>query len=549
MAQTKHRVLILGGGFAGVYTGMYLEKALRWRRNANVEITIVNRENYIVFQPLLPDVISGAIEILHVVCPIRRLVRKAHLYTREIDHIDLARRRVTLAPGVRPEPLVLEYDHLVIGLGTALDYSKVPGMREHAISFKYLGDALRLRNHLVHLLEEADNERSPDERAKLLTFVVAGGGFSGVECMAELHDFVCHASRAYQNVRVADCRFVLLQSAERTLPEMDERLALKAQQILERRGIEVMLRARLAAVTAQSAVVARKDSAEPLVLPTRTTVATVPAGAHPMISALPCPLERGRIRVDATLAVPGWEGLWAVGDCAAVPQNDGSFSPPTAQHALRQAKVCAANILATLDGRPSTTFDFPGLGKMGSLGRGAAVAEVLGIKLSGILAWLLWRGVYLSKLPGLDRKVRVFTDWVLDLILPRDITQVRIFAPDSIETEHFEPGEVVFEQGNFGDKLYFIAKGEVNIVKDGETVATLNKGDSFGEIALVADQPRGATVQARTALDVVSVSRAAFNRLIAHLPGMKQTIDEIIVRHGGSRPVDDDQPQDVASDA
>lgn len=211
-AAAPRRIVILGGGFAGVYAGTYLARAAR-RAGVPIELTIVNCENYIVFQPLLPDVISGAIETLHVVSPIRRLVPIPRLVTREIQAIDLAQRRITLGPGFQPELLTLEYDGLVIGLGTVLDSGKVPGMSEHGISFKYLGDALKLRHHLVETLEEAD----PQERQRLLTFVVAGGGFSGVECMAELHDFVHSAVRAFQTIRPADCRFVLLQSAERIL--------------------------------------------------------------------------------------------------------------------------------------------------------------------------------------------------------------------------------------------------------------------------------------------------------------------------------------------
>lgn len=533
MPENTTHVLILGGGFAGVYTAMYLGKALRREERERIKVSLVNRENYIVFQPLLPEVISGTIETLHVISPIRRLAPHAHLHTREIEEIDLSTKTVRLAPGFRPKPLLLHYDHLVISLGTLLDYTKVPGMQEHAIPFKYLGDALRLRNHLVHVLEEADIEPDPEERRKLLTFVVAGGGFSGVECVAELNDFVGTAARAYRQIRPNEPRVVLLQSGERILPEMEARLAQYAHRVLERRGIEIRLNTRLQAVTANEAIIQEKGVHQPEAIACRTTVVTVPAGPHPLITQLPCSLEGGRIRVSPCLEVPQWPGVWALGDCAAVPQPDGLISPPTAQHALRQAQTCAHNILAAIRGQPMKPFDFTGLGKLGSLGRRSAVAEVLGIQLSGFLAWLLWRGVYLSKFPGLDRKLRVATDWLLDLLLPKDITQVRIFQPEAVAQEHFESGEVVFDQGDYGDKIYFIVKGEADIIKDGTPVATLRAGDVFGEIALVSDCPRTASVRARTSLDVVTVSRRAFKKLLAHLPGVKTTMEDIMSRHLG----------------
>lgn len=510
---------------------MYLSRALTADERRRIRITLVNKENYIVFQPLLPEVISGAIEMLHVISPIRRLVPGAELYTREIEAIDLQQRTVRLAPGFRPKPLTLPFDHLVIGLGTRLDAAKVPGMQEHAIPFKYLGDALRLRNHLVHVLEEAAIETEQQQREKLLTFVVAGGGFSGIECMAELNDFVREAIKHYPTIQPHELRMIVLQSGERILPEMVERLANFAHRLLTERGIDIRLRTRLQAVTAESAIIQNQLSHQREAIPTRTVVATVPAGAHPLLEQLPCQRQAGRLCVTEFLNVPDWPGVWALGDCAAVPQPDGILSPPTAQHALRQARTCAANVLAEIRGGRKQPFSFTGLGKLGSLGRRSAVAELFGVKLSGLPAWLIWRAVYLWKLPGFDRKIRALMDWFLDVILPRDITQVRIFQPDAVIQEHFEPGEIVFDQGDFGDKIYFIVKGEVEVIRDNEVVARLSDGDVFGEIALVSDTARTASVLATTPLDVVTVSRSAFKKLLAHLPGVRSTMSEIMRQH------------------
>src|SRR5277367_6267046 len=246
----KRTILILGGGFGGVYTAVHLEKLMTAAEREVIEITIVSRDNYIVFQPLLPEVISGSVQLNHVISPIRRLARTARLYTREVEAIDIGKRMVKLSPGAKPTPSMITYDHLVIALGTRLDHSKIPGMREHACPFKYLGDALYLRNQLVRVLEEAEAESDPKLRRALLTFVVAGGGFSGVECIAEMNDFLREAVQSYHQISEKDLRLVLLQHANRILPEMTESLAGFAHMLLAKRGVEIQLGAGLKAVTA-----------------------------------------------------------------------------------------------------------------------------------------------------------------------------------------------------------------------------------------------------------------------------------------------------------
>lgn len=528
----KKRILILGGGFGGVYAALYLEKGMTAAEREQTEVTIVSNENYIVFQPLLPEVISGTIEMLHCITPIRRLAKRATLYTRTIEEIDIENRTVRLSPEYRPKPIHLKFDQLVVGLGTRLNYDLVPGMREHAIPFKYLGDALRLRNQAVGVLEEASVETDPEERRKLLTFVVGGGGFSGVECIAELNDFLRAALKAYPKIQKDDVRCILLQSADRILPELGEGLAEYAQKILAKRGVDVRLNVRLKAVSSDGAIVQDKATKEIRTIDARTVVSTVPAAPHGLITTLPCELERGRIKVTENLDVPGFPGLWAVGDCAAVPQKDGIMSPPTAQHALRQAKTCADNILASMRNKPMRAFGFTGLGKLASLGQRSAVAEVMGIKFKGILAWLFWRTIYLSKFPGFDRQIRIAMDWTLDILLPRDITQIRIFQPEAVLQEHFHAGEIIFDEGDYGDKFYSIVSGEAEIVKGGKVLATIGEGKIFGEIALIEDSVRNATIRAKTAVDVISVARPAFKHLVTHLPGIRDFVEGIMRERG-----------------
>jgi NADH dehydrogenase len=527
------RILILGGGFGGVYTAVHLEKLMTPEERESTEITIVSRDNYMVFQPLLPEVISGSVELNHVICPIRRLAKSARLYTHEVESIDLNNRTVKLSPRLKPASTVLSYDHLVIALGTQLDYSKIPGMREHATPFKYLGDALYLRNQLVAALECAETEQDPEIRRSLLTFVVAGGGFSGVECIAEMNDFLREAIRSYHNIFEKDLRLILLQRSDRILPELTEGLSKFASQLLMKRGVEIQFGVGLKAVSADAVIVENAKTKAVTEIATRTTVATVPAGPHALITMLPLPQDHGRIRVDQGMEVMDTPGIWAIGDCALVQQIDGNISPPTAQHALRQAKTCAQNILASMRGTKKQIFAFTGLGKLGSLGRRSAVAEIFGIHLKGLVAWMLWRGVYATKFPGLDGQIRLLVDWILDVFLPRDITQLRLFHEEPVHREHFEAGQQVFGMGDVGDKVYFIAKGQVAVVKDGEPVAYLADGEMFGETALVCNRSRNATVRSLTAVDLVVVNRPAFQTLLANLPGLSASIENIMSARTG----------------
>ena len=526
MTSGMTRIVILGGGFGGVYTARHLEKSLTRAEHGRVEITLVSKENYVVFQPLLPEVISGSVDMLHVISPIRRFAKRTRLVTREVEAIDLDRKVVRLAPGHRPHSLELPYDHLVIAMGNRLDGSKIPGVPEHAIPFKYLGDALRLRNHVVGCLEEAAIENDPEERRRLLTFVVAGGGFSGVECIAELQDFLRDAVRAYPSIDPHGIRLILLQRDARILPELTESLARYAEKVLAKRGIDIRLNVGLRSMSARSVTLEHKTTKETETIAAATCVATVPAGPHPVVATLPV-AEHGRIPVNEHLE-SARKGVWALGDCALVSLADGTTSPPTAQHALRQAKTCAANILAALRGGTPSAFTFSGLGKLASLGRRNAVAEILGIRITGLPAWLLWRGVYASKFPGFDGQLRLLVDWMLDAFLPRNITQLRIAHAEAVEREHFQPGESVFAAGDVGDKVYFVVRGALDAIRDGQAVGALAAGDVFGETALLAMSTRNATVRATAATDVISVSRDAFEAILRHVPGVAPAMERIV---------------------
>ena len=505
------RVVIVGGGFGGVYTALALEKLLR---PAQAEICLVNRENYFVFQPLLPEVISGSIGLLDTVSPIRRLCPRTQLYVREVERIDLARRVVVLAPGFRPRTTELAYDYLVLATGTITEFSGMPGLAEHAIPFRTLGDALRLRNRAIEALEEAANETDLDFRQRLLTFVVGGGGFSGVEVIAELNDFLRGAVGHFNTIQKEEIRCVLVHSGERILPEMKPALAEYAQKLLRRRGVVLKLNARVKAATADAVVLNTGET-----IPARTLVSTVPAGLTPLVASMDCAKEKGRLVVNTSLELAGHEArVWALGDSAAIRMAGGEMAPPTAQHATREAETVARNIVAAMFGGEKTTFQFGGLGKLGSLGHHSAVAQILGLKISGFPAWLLWRTVYWMKMPGLDRKCRLGLDWLAGLLFPPDLVQLRVQASGNIVNEHFEAGEAIFEQGDVGDRLYVIRKGQVEVVRDGRQVAVLGAGESFGEMALLSGAPRNATVRATQPTDALAVAKGDLAKLLANFP-------------------------------
>jgi len=528
MANKSHtKILILGGGFGGVYTAMALEKLLK--KDASVEISLVNKENYLVFQPMLAEVVSGSIGLLDTLTPIRRLCPRTNLFTREVESIDLQSRIVTTSTGIRPRPSHLDYDQLIIALGNVTSFTGQSGLHEHALPFKYLGDALVLRNHLIHALEEADIERDPEVRRTLLTFVVAGGGFSGVEAVAEVNDFIRVASRSFRNINPGEIRVVLLHAGSLILPELPDALARFAQSLLQRRGLDIRLNTRLVGATAEYALLEDGER-----IPTKTLVSTVPSAPNPMVAALPCKKERGKVVVNEYLEVPDYPGVWALGDCAWIPDHKtGQAYPPTAQHAIREARCLANNIVANMKGRAKKGFAFKALGKMGALGHHSAAGEVFGFKVSGFLAWLMWRAVYLMKLPGLDRKIRVSTDWFLDLILPLDIVQIKTERTPGMGRAHFEPGEVIFSQGDMGDRLYVVVEGEVEVVKEDSgkepiRLAHLGPGDCFGEMALVSDNPRMATVKSCTSVNVLTLDRDAFHALFAHLPPLRGLFEQLI---------------------
>lgn len=532
MQSNATRIVILGGGFGGVYAARALERILR--EDPATEVSLISKENYFTFHPMLPEVISGEIGLLDTVSPLHGLLPRTRVYVREIESVDLERRVVRLQPGFARRIQELPFDHLVVALGNVTDFRGLPGLHEHAMSFKSLADAISLRNHLIHVLEEASVESEPDMRRELLTFVVAGGGFSGVEVCAELNDFVRKVARERRVAQLEELRVVLLHSGERILErEVPASLGTYAEKILRHRGIELRLKSRLATASPAAAILAGGER-----IPCRTLVSTVPSAPHPLIASLDVPKDKGKITVDGHLHVTGSNHLWALGDCALIPLPAGGYAPPTAQHAVREATILAHNIVATMRGQKLKTFAFAGLGKLGALGRRSAVAELMThVRLSGILAWFAWRTIYWFKLPGFSRKVKVGLSWMLDLLLPTETIQLRLNSPSALSQLHFEPGDTVFRQDDVGDAFYMILDGEVEICRENagqppQRLAVMRTGEFFGEMALLGRQPRSATVRALTPLTVLALRGREFHALVDHIPSLRGSIQQVMDRRG-----------------
>ena len=417
MPAQPTRIVILGGGFGGLAAARELERILP--RDATVEITLVNRENFFLFTPMLHEVAASDLDLATIVSPLRRLLKRTRLFIGTVEDIDAAAQTVTVAHAGGVHTHDLPYDHLVVALGAVTNFYDIPELAERASSMKSLGDAIELRNQLIAQLEEADFECNRDVRGPLLTVLVAGGGFAGVETVAAVNDFVREAVRFYPNIRQSDVRVAVVHPGSFLLPELGQELGQYTHARLAERGVDVMLNTKVTGFNGSRTVLSSG-----LEIDARTLVWTAGVSANPMVECLPCERSRGRIVVNGYLQSPDLPNVWAVGDCASITdQATGQNYPPTAQHALREGACVARNIVAELTGAPKTVFSFSTIGLLAAIGRRTGVANVLGLKFSGFVAWWLWRTIYLAKLPRLEKKVRVALDWTLDLVFAKDLVQ------------------------------------------------------------------------------------------------------------------------------
>lgn len=422
----KTRVVILGGGFAGMRTALRLEQ--EFRTNPAMSFTLVSETNALLFTPMLAEVAGSSLEPSHISTPLRSSLHRTEFTRSSVAGVDLDRRCVLLASdkGDPSETHEIPYDHLVFALGAVSNYLGMPDLEKNSFNFKSLIDAILIRNHVIEMFEKADRETDPARRRAMLTFVIAGGGFAGVELAGALNDFAHGILADYPRLPAADLSVILVHSHDRVLPELSESLARYAQTRMTERGVVFRLKTRLR--DAKPGLVVLTDGE----IPAETLVWTAGVAPNPVIKSLPLEKDkRGALIVDDSLAIPGHAGLWALGDCAAVIDAK-SRKPcaPTAQFALREADVVAKNIREQMEGRPLKPFHFNSLGSLCVVGHQTACAEITvpfardrAMQFSGLLAWAMWRGIYLAKLPGIEQKIRVLMDWTVEIFFPPDIVQ------------------------------------------------------------------------------------------------------------------------------
>ena len=409
-------IVVAGGGFAGTT----LVRALQRRLPRGPSLTLISEESYTTFNPMLPEAVGAAIFPEQAVAPIRAMLASSTRFVMgSVKAVDIDNRVLTCETLAGPRSFA--YDHLVLALGSRARLDLVPGMAEHALPLKTVGDALHIRNAVLRRAARIELESDRSLRRRLGRFVVIGGGFSGVEVAGQLADCLASIGRYYPRVAAGELEVVLLQDFDRLLPELPPRLGAAALDSLDSRRVRVKLGARAAEITRQGVRLADGSF-----VPSGTIVCTIGTRPNPLIQDLKVALDKGRIPVAPDLSVPGRDGLWALGDCALVPNaDDGKFAPPTAQFAVQEAKHLAGNLIAKLSNGKTKPFRHRSRGMMASVGHLKGVAELFGVPLTGLAAWLLWRAYYLSQMPTLGRKLRIFVEWTWGMFFPADITHLR----------------------------------------------------------------------------------------------------------------------------
>jgi len=519
----KKKVIVIGGGFGGIFAAKSLEKLGR----GLVDVELINNNNYFVFQPLLPEVASSNLNASDAVVPLRQLLTRVQVRQARVMGIDFERKIVIVIQGARMTPVELPYDELVIALGTGVDLDRIPGMADHALTMKDLTDAHVLRTHAIGCLETADVTTDRVVKDQLLTFVVVGAGFSGVETAAELNELISRALRYYHNIKREDVRMYLVEFAQRILPTFPAELAEYATENLRANGIEV-----LTGIGTKSATSTGVELTDGRIINTSTVVATIGNGPHPLVQALGLDMHWGRIRTDRYMQVPGQDHVWALGDAALIPLNDdpkedpADYATQTAQFAVREGAQLAANLVAKLKGQDMKPFAYKSKGSLASLGMSKAVADVYGVKMSGILAWLLWRSFYLSFLPGFIAKLRVGLNWLINAIMPPNIVQLRMRQP-ATRYIHFWKGDKVFEPGMLIDGFYTVVNGRFKLTIDNpETGEHFEKefrpGDHFGERVLLRSHLRTGLVEALEDGLLLFTAQKDFRRFARAFPALRE---------------------------
>lgn len=525
------RVVIIGGGFAAVQ----FAKTLRARlRPSDCEILLFNRENHMVFHPLLADVAGASINVDAAAAPLRQMLPGVGCRTERVERIDLSASEIEYdeGKGVRTR---LHYDHVVLACGADSNLGIIPGMTEHAFAFKVMRDAIDLRQHVVRQMEHAEATADAERRRWFLHFIIVGAGFSGVEVAGELNELVRSSTRFYRNFREEDVVVTMVHSQNQILPEVAPALRDFARKKMEKAGVTILLNSRAVAATREGVELegGRK-------LLGATIVCTIGTTASPLVQSLHVPKEKGRIRTTPEMRIEGLSNAWALGDCALIINDfDKKPSPTTGQFAERQGRQAARNLVRILNGEPTQPFSFKALGQLCSIGGYSAVAEMFGMRFSGFLAWFMWRGVYLFKLPTWSRRCKVALDWAWDVLFPRDLSFLNTDATLNLTHAYYLPGDYIHHQGELARTFCIIDEGEVEASKvtppdpEPKIVAVLSKGDFFGEATLLGDHPHETSVRARTVVRLTQIGSGLFAQLAGASTPLRDLLSRTLTRRSG----------------
>ena len=522
--MSRKRVLILGGGHAGVRCAR--ELIAHRRAGDEIDITIVSRENVEVWHGLMPQIVSGVLQAQHVLIPLREILPGVTIYTREIESIDPVKRQVVLSLGGESDEVALEADYMVVALGSVTDLSRFPGLTEHALQTKTIGDFIHLRNHLIEMLEAASVTTDTAERQRRLTFVVAGAGYAGVEIASEANEFLRASLRSYPMISSGELRVVTVDILDRVLPTFNDHLAQRVVDRMRNRGIELRLGVGIKEATAGAVVLADGSRIE-----TRSIIATVGIGTNPLVRGMPVELQRGRIPCDAFCRVPGWPGVYAVGDNAAVP--DAASGQPfgaMVMVAFGEGRQAAYNILAQVRGEPPAPCHPARFGEVALLSRRYGVAQVRGVALHGWPASLVSRALFLSFMPTWRRRFGLALHWMGSALMPDNLTPLPIGRSNTVVPMRFGAGETIVREGELSGRFYVITAGEVEVLQlvhgEEQVIRKLGPGDHFGEIAALGDRRRTATVRTVTQTSVLSLARQDFAALVEHLPALQDALTQ-----------------------
>lgn len=421
------RIVVLGGGFAGVECVKQLERGLS--SNSDTEIVMISEDNFLLFTPMLPQVASGTIQTRNIVMPIRTVIKKARFYEGRVKNIDPVARKVSVWGTPEKRGVTLDYDYLVVALGSETNFFGMGDLEANSFQMKTLNDAVSVRNRVIDMLEQADNEADLEVKRSLLTFVVVGGGFAGIETAGELNDLLADALKHYPGVRHKDVDVRVLEALPAILPGFSEKLASFAEHRMVREGIRIMLRTAVTGFDGNEVATKDLETGKTGRLYTKTLIWT--AGVTPVntIKRSIFKTERGKMVVDEYLEAEGYPGVFAAGDCAlSVDPATGKPYAPTAQLAEAQAKRVAGNLNAAINGKKMKKFSYVPRGQMAVIGKRAGIASVFGLNIQGVIAWMLWRNIYLSKVPTFSKRVRVALDWIEDAVFDRDIARLKFMG-------------------------------------------------------------------------------------------------------------------------